>query len=596
MLRMRLGLMCATALLAPGVGLAQPGGGVPVGPVSNSTVTATGTTTARALNDRFAERLNILDYGVTSGAADNATNLQAAITAAIAAGKQLYIPSAPSGACYKYTPPLTIAGDLAIVGSNVGENWAGGINVPLGTQPLNGSVLCPVSNGSDAIDITGTSRHVDILNLGILFQTPFVGTGDGINYVPGSNVQGLSGSRWENVKVYGHDGNHYAYNLTNPIYDTLIAPFSYGGGGFNIAGNSTSGQYGNMVLIQPYTQVVVGGTSNGFTLTASQSAVLNLMTFIRPQSIIDNVSGVSPGGNLPTSAQLIWSADANVKTIRVIAPDWETNVAAGLTVGASGVGSDMDWAGYVGDTAFVNAPSWGTTGLTFGPISRTYTDTTGTGTVALQTMNSFPGTTLKATSPTTYTVLSTLYVSPPIQSTNVTATRLAAIYANGEIATTSDVTAQGGAFLSGGLVALNKNSNNAVEIADGTSNGLVTIGGASNTVGIRNLSATTIATATNCSSGASPAVCGSAAAGSAAVPTGASPTLQINTTAVTANSQIFLNEDESLGTKLGVTCNTSIATLTNPVVTARSAAASFTVQINATIAVNPACISWLIVN
>src|SRR4029077_15785179 len=45
----------------------------------------------------------------------------------------------------------------------------------------------------------------------------------------------------------------------------------------------------------------------------------------------------------------------------------------------------------------------------------------------------------------------------------------------------------------------------------------------------------TVNTASNCASGASPAVCGSAAAGDVAVPTGATPTLQINTTAVTAN-------------------------------------------------------------
>lgn len=110
------------------------------------------------------------------------------------------------------------------------------------------------------------------------------------------------------------------------------------------------------------------------------------------------------------------------------------------------------------------------------------------------------------------------------------------------------------------------------------------------------IQAVTILTATNCSSGASPAVCAAAPAGSVAVPTGASPTLQINTTAVTANSQIFVTIDEGLGTKLSVTCNTTLATLVQPVVTARSAGASFTIQINATLAVNPACVSYLIVN
>lgn len=107
---------------------------------------------------------------------------------------------------------------------------------------------------------------------------------------------------------------------------------------------------------------------------------------------------------------------------------------------------------------------------------------------------------------------------------------------------------------------------------------------------------TTLKTATNCSSGASPAVCAAASSGSVALPTGTNPTLVVNTTAVTANSQILLTVDESLGTKLGVTCNTTLSTLLNPVVTARTAATSFTFTIGAVIASNPACVSYTIIN
>ena len=103
-------------------------------------------------------------------------------------------------------------------------------------------------------------------------------------------------------------------------------------------------------------------------------------------------------------------------------------------------------------------------------------------------------------------------------------------------------------------------------------------------------------TVTNCSSAASPAVCGSSPSGSVAMPTGATPTLVIDTTAVTANSQIQLTVDESLGTKLSVTCNTTLATLVNPVVTARSAGVSFTITMNSTLVTNPACISYTIIN
>jgi len=110
------------------------------------------------------------------------------------------------------------------------------------------------------------------------------------------------------------------------------------------------------------------------------------------------------------------------------------------------------------------------------------------------------------------------------------------------------------------------------------------------------VTAGTLGTISNCSSSASPAVCASAAAGSVALPTGNPPTLVVDTTAVTANSQIMLTVDESLGTKLGITCNTVLSTLLNPVVTARSVGTSFTFTINANITVNKVCVSYVILN
>ncbi len=100
---------------------------------------------------------------------------------------------------------------------------------------------------------------------------------------------------------------------------------------------------------------------------------------------------------------------------------------------------------------------------------------------------------------------------------------------------------------------------------------------------------------TNCSNAASPAVCGASWSGVVAVPTGTNPTLTINTTKVTATSQIFLQIDES-ATIAATTCNTTLSTLVQPVVTARTAATSFTIQIGAVIAANPACVSFFIVN
>jgi hypothetical protein len=97
--------------------------------------------------------------------------------------------------------------------------------------------------------------------------------------------------------------------------------------------------------------------------------------------------------------------------------------------------------------------------------------------------------------------------------------------------------------------------------------------------------------AQRCTSSASPAVCTGSTAGFVAVPA-AGTTLTVNTTAVTATSEITLTWDSSLGTALGVTCNT-VAVTTIPQVTARTPGTSFQITVG-TLAANPACISYTI--
>lgn len=112
------------------------------------------------------------------------------------------------------------------------------------------------------------------------------------------------------------------------------------------------------------------------------------------------------------------------------------------------------------------------------------------------------------------------------------------------------------------------------------------------------VSGATYLTATNCSSSASPAVCGSAASGSVAIATGTvSETLTVNTTAVTANSQIILQVDETLSTKLSVTCDSALTEVIGGVtISARSAGASFQITHSGNITTNPLCLSYTIVN
>lgn len=74
----------------------------------------------------------------------------------------------------------------------------------------------------------------------------------------------------------------------------------------------------------------------------------------------------------------------------------------------------------------------------------------------------------------------------------------------------------------------------------------------------------------------------------------AGTTVVVSTTAVTANSRIFIQEDPSLVLTGSPTCNTDAGR--TYLVTARTASTSFTITASAAPVTNPACLSYFIVN
>lgn len=108
-------------------------------------------------------------------------------------------------------------------------------------------------------------------------------------------------------------------------------------------------------------------------------------------------------------------------------------------------------------------------------------------------------------------------------------------------------------------------------------------------------------TSTNCAgvgTVASPSVvsCSSASAGAFACDVAASAaTCTINTTAVTANSEIFVQEVASEGTRLSVTCNTAPTVTPAIVLATKTAGTGFTINMP-TITTNPACFVYRILN
>ena len=154
----------------------------------------------------------------------------------------------------------------------------------------------------------------------------------------------------------------------------------------------------------------------------------------------------------------------------------------------------------------------------------------------------------------------------------------------------------GGALTPGGFITEGLNSS----IVPNLLNSLNTFNG---TVAASGLSASTVSattamtaaaydTASDCSSVASPAICGSAAAGSFTVPVGATSTV-VDTSAVTAKSEVMITFDASLGAKLGVTCNTTF----NPAwVAARTTGTSVTINVSSAPTASADCFSYHVIN
>ena len=95
-----------------------------------------------------------------------------------------------------------------------------------------------------------------------------------------------------------------------------------------------------------------------------------------------------------------------------------------------------------------------------------------------------------------------------------------------------------------------------------------------------------------CFSSASPAACSSMIDGFVTIAASAS-TVVVNTTKVTANSNIQLTFDTTKSSQLGVTCNT---TAQQPYVSAIVAGTSFTISVPSAFATNPGCIGFHVKN
>lgn len=265
---------------------------------------------------------------------DDTASLQSMIVAAKGNNVQeCLIP----GGVYRITSPLVIDDTFTMRGIGAFELGSGpNLDLPATSPFLAGSIIAPLTPCIDAIQITSSGQVVNLRDLGVRWDYPFCGTGHAFNAgAQSSQASGLFMSQWSGLKVWGHDGYHYAFYFINPIQNTTTHLRSYGGGNTYMASNSEGGYYGNHVAIHHSGEMICGGTAHGFDLTNDTTGIgLNLFVFIRPQINLDNVSptlGITM--NPPEDTQYTCNIPTDkTYTYSLLAPDFESTVGGGLNV------------------------------------------------------------------------------------------------------------------------------------------------------------------------------------------------------------------------------------------------------------------------
>ncbi len=131
--------------------VAISGGSVSATDLSNATAIASATTTARSLAARFADRINVNDFGLArNGTTDDSVAFAAAVAAASAANKALYIPAGG---------PILLAGAAQITLQNVALIGDGGTDFGY-----------PYGKNGSQIWITATAQSPFLIGASVLIE------------------------------------------------------------------------------------------------------------------------------------------------------------------------------------------------------------------------------------------------------------------------------------------------------------------------------------------------------------------------------------------------------------------------------------------
>ncbi len=262
-------------------------------------------------------------------ATDDTAAVQAAVNAAIASKGQVLLSK-----FYRITDTITVSGTCPIIGTGVRALWGSrsltkSDVIPSVAPYLTGSGLYMTAANKTAIHLTGIGGSVHLKDFGIRFADAirWADTGHGVHIDPPVYLtyknSGPYNGEISGVFIYGHDGDHYAFNFVNTQLLSMTNCQGYGGGGLRWETDCLISYKGNSTISQTYFMLCAGGTAHGYhlvTTKAGHGSVLNV--FIRPQCITDNQI---PDVPVPVqSGQKAWLMDSGSDHTAIIAPDFES--------------------------------------------------------------------------------------------------------------------------------------------------------------------------------------------------------------------------------------------------------------------------------
>ncbi|HQR17689.1 MAG TPA: hypothetical protein PK948_04945, partial [Gemmatimonadales bacterium] len=355
--------------------------------LARNPVLATGSTTPRTLEARFAEVKNILDYGaVCNGTTDDSAAIQAAVTAALAVPNgAVYIPPSANGCVLPTsggaTNQINITGPISIYGAGPsstiyikGSTWKSGGNtgyfqVSNGSSTISnisfhdfrilgdyafttGSFTSPV--GAQGAIIFGSASTTLVVNNGVVSRMTFEKLG-------GPGVQWNGGSN-DIAVCCQSSGNVVADSLfiNSGSRNDQVNPFSGGSVGTIISGNTFKDISQIAIEWSGMGAVITGNYFDNvlYNAIATESASAQSGWTTIANNVIKN-SGYQ-GNSLTTVADCIQLGESvGAFRYRVINNVISNCAGAGISVGGATSAADLDIEGN-----YIDCSGWKGSGRT----------------------------------------------------------------------------------------------------------------------------------------------------------------------------------------------------------------------------------------